>query len=422
MEENKPQKETVSKADAKKNETESKTQTLKDTKTKAFSTEFNPGINSLKNRFPNTLNLTDISQRNNSKAITLLEEMAEGSPLHLTKSFADIPIRTFTKENYAQWPHIDYGISTITQQLNLQDEITGLKKKMADLIKSSEVDKADKKKIATDFKLLQSELLVKEKINHIIPRICEAGRELLFKSDAFKALFADARSCQSVVVSIDIRRSTELMLKARKPELFAKFITELTQKLSSIIISNYGVFDKFTGDGILAFFPDFYSGKNSLYFALKAAEECHQAFREHYNNSRSCFNVFIKDAGLGIGVDYGQVTLVNTNNELTVVGIPVVYACRMSGAKAGDTILNQPALELAEELYSTQIKVIETEINIKNEGTAVAYKLEINEKGLTIGKPDWQELIKEYGPPVDIPKVTTRKKQIIKKAKKNIKK
>ena len=135
------------------------------------------------------------------------------------------------------------------------------------------------------------------------------------------------------------------MLKARKPELFSEFVTELTTALSNVVINNFGVFDKFTGDGILAFFPKFYSGESAILRAVKAAQECHEVFTNHYFNCRKNFNVFIKDVGLGIGMDYGEVSLVNSRNELTVVGIPVVYACRMSSALAGDTLLNQPALE-----------------------------------------------------------------------------
>lgn len=313
-------------------------------------------------------------------------------------------------------PYIPLTTNSFSEQLGLQEEINTLKRRMSELAKSADAEKADKKKIAEDFRKLQSELIVKEKINHIVPRICEEGRHLLFKSDEFKALFADARPCNAVVVSIDIRRSTELMLKARKPELFAKFITELSQKLSRVIIGNYGVFDKFTGDGILAFFPDFYSGKDAMFFALKAAQECHEVFTQHYNESRDCFNVFIKSAGLGIGVDYGQVTLVNTNNELTVVGIPVVYACRMSGADAGNTILNQPAKEHVENTYKNQTKISETEINIKNEGVAVAYKVEINDRALKIEKPNWESMMNKNKKAVKKP---ARKMAVNKKRKRS---
>ena len=84
-------------------------------------------------------------------------------------------------------------------------------------------------------------------------------------------------------------------------------------------------------------------------------------------------------------MDYGTVTLVNKRNELTVVGIPVVYACRMSSAKAGETLLNQPAKEEIVRLCDNYIKVSETEIEIKNEG------VEIHKGTFDIKVPDWLE-------------------------------
>lgn len=279
--------------------------------------------------------------------------------------------------------------SNFDKQLSLEQEITDLKVKLHQTINDLSEATSDKEKKIEELNKLKEELQSKEKINHILPRICEEAKQKLLTEEIFRQRFADSKSCESVVISIDIRRSTELMLKARTPELFSKFITELSQKLSEVIISNLGVFDKFTGDGILAFFPKFYSGELAILRAIKAAGECHKIFEEHYKNSRVCFNVFIKDVGLGIGVDYGTVSLVNTRNELTVVGIPVVYACRMSGAKAGETLLNQPAKEEVEQFNQSFFKITESEINIKNEGNALAYKIEILKDDIDLKKPDW---------------------------------
>lgn len=285
--------------------------------------------------------------------------------------------------------------SSIDKQLALEQEINDLKKKLRTSFNELNQVTFDKENKIEELRTLKEELQSKEKINHILPRICEEARQKLLTDVEFRNKFQDAKSCDSVVVSIDIRRSTELMLKARRPELFSKFITELSQKLSEVILTNYGVFDKFTGDGILAFFPKFYSGEHAIIRALKAADECHTVFNEHYKKSRECFNVFIKDVGLGIGIDFGTVTLVNTRNELTVVGIPVVYACRMGGAKAGDTLLNQPAKEEITRLCNNYIKVSETEIIIKNEGTALAYKIEIHKSSFDVPKPNWANFNEE---------------------------
>lgn len=285
-------------------------------------------------------------------------------------------------ENFKKMSDISKSINNpffTERKIDLEYEITQLKRELREKtskLKEEELEKQELKAEKRKLHDLLEELDAKQKINHILPRICEEAGEKLFTDEGFKQRFNNKHAYDTVVLSIDIRRSTELMLKARKPELFSKFITELSEKLSKIIIDNYGIFDKFTGDGILAFFPKFYSGEKAIVRALKASQECHQIFKEHYWNSRACFNVFVKDVGLGIGVDYGNVTLVNTNNELTVVGIPVVYACRMSSAKAGDTLLNQPAKEELIRQYQHNLKIVESEINIKNEGLTLAYKVE----------------------------------------------
>jgi class 3 adenylate cyclase len=287
--------------------------------------------------------------------------------------------------------------STLDNQLKLADEINDLRKKLKKSAEDLKDAKADRENKITEFEKLKAELTAKEKTNHILSRISEDGRKKLLESEPFHKLFKNSSKYDTVVVAIDIRRSTELMLKARTPELFSKFITELSFKLSQIIIANYGIFDKFTGDGIMAFFPKFYSGNEAIIRALKASKECHLLFKEHYNNSKECFNVFIKDVGLGIGIDFGNVTLVNTQSELTVVGIPVVYACRFSGAKAGETLLNQPAKEEIMKLCPTTATFNEGEINIKNEGVALGYNVSLNEAAFDVPKPNWDELITEYG-------------------------
>ena len=67
----------------------------------------------------------------------------------------------------------------------------------------------------------------------------------------------------------------------------------------------------------------------------------------------------------------------------------------MGGAKAGDTLLNQPAKEEITRLCNNYIKVSETEIIIKNEGTALAYKIEIHKSSFDVPKPNWANFNEE---------------------------
>ena len=179
------------------------------------------------------------------------------------------------------------------------------------------------------------------------------------------------------------------MLKARDPAGFAQFLIELAGALKNAILENNGVFEKFTGDGILAYFPEHFSGKDAGYFALKAATECHALFEELYRANRNRFNSVIKNTGLGIGIDNGEVHTMVVSGEFAVVGTPVVYACRMAGAEAGQTLLNQGAFESIARRYESICALEETEIEIKHEGPTVAYRVTLNGKPFNPHLPLW---------------------------------
>lgn len=211
----------------------------------------------------------------------------------------------------------------------------------------------------------------------------------LLSDDEFVDKFQQS-NCPAFVASIDIRRSTELMLKARDPERFAEFVNRLCHTLKNIVWKYHGIFDKFTGDGILAFFPKFYSGEDACYLALKAAEECHAAFESIYREHRRCFDSVLNDTGLGIGIDYGEVQLVRQLGTITVVGKAVVYACRLGGAPPGRTYLNQRAYEEATTSLKDICDFPEEEIEIKHEGKMLAYHVKL--RGIekqTVCQPDW---------------------------------
>jgi class 3 adenylate cyclase len=272
-------------------------------------------------------------------------------------------------------------VETDKRVQELEYETVALKREINDLLGAKEQVTKLKEKI--------HEFEKNQRLQHLLSRVNEKARKKLLESEDFRKLF-EQENPKAVIVSIDIRRSTELMLKAREPKLFAKFITTLClESLAGIIIENYGIFDKFTGDGILAFFPDFYSGKDSAYWAIKAADECHQCFKKLYRENRSSFNSVLSDVGLGIGIDYGSVHIVQQQSAVTVIGTPVVYACRLSSAKAGDTLLNQPAYEITSKNHGEFVSFQEIEIEIKHEGKMLAYLANISKNTYSPKIPDW---------------------------------
>ena len=314
--------------------------------------------------------------------------------------------------------------TSAVEQQKVDDEINGLKKERVELLEElrdskKQLDSAKKKldegtkakqdvaqiKMEYDLQVKEyeakisafedktNELLRNERLNHIRGCVNEDARILLKESEDFRKLFEETSSCDSFVLAIDLRRSTDLMLKARSPKLFSKFIISLCEGLHTIIVRNYGIFEKFTGDGVLAFFPDFYSGKDSGLLAIRTSTECHSFFMKHYYNHRACFNSVLNDVGLGIGIDFGNINMVKLNQALSIVGTPVVYACRMSGAKANQTLANQPAYEMLSGKYSQYLTIIETYLDIKHEGQTLAYDIKQSKPDMEAVNPDWTKSI-----------------------------
>ena len=230
----------------------------------------------------------------------------------------------------------------------------------------------------------------KEALLYILSRINQDAGTVLLASDALQGHFRDEKPLEAYVMSVDIRRSTDLMLKARTAKAYAGFITGLCNILKEIVIAHHGVFDKFTGDGILAFFPKFYTGEDAGFRAVLAAADCHTAFAAHYERHRNTFVAVAKRVGLGIGIDRGDVHLVQVADGLTVVGTPVVYACRMGATPANTTLLNQPAYEEISRKYSEHCVLVETEFDVKHEGPVVAYGVVANGKVFEFPDPGWK--------------------------------
>lgn len=249
------------------------------------------------------------------------------------------------------------------------------------------------KKVEDVNKLRQTieELNRKREIQHLLDSVSSDAHDEIESSEDFRKRFGSDQEVSAFVVSVDIRRSTELMLKARSPKLFADFITTLCNDLERIFKVNCAVVDKFTGDGILAFFPEFFSGDDAGYFALRSARMANEAFEKRYNEFRSSFTSVLRDVGLGTGIDYGKVHLVRMAGALTIVGQPVVYACRLGGAPAGSVLLNQPAYEVVNEKYPHLTVIEETAINIKSEGALICYDVQLASKKFDPAMPSWMK-------------------------------
>ncbi|HPQ54682.1 MAG TPA: hypothetical protein PK253_15630 [Spirochaetota bacterium] len=323
--------------------------------------------------------------------------------IRVLDDLSKINLNAFLKKNIFRNPPFPDFNKNMETQFDLESQISELRKR----IKSRTIELTDALRIRNrDDELIArlrgdiEELQLKEKLKFLISRVNEDAVQKLFDSEDFIKLFHSQTECNAVVVSMDIRRSTELMLQARSPELYAEFITSLTTKLSDAVITEYGIFEKFTGDGVLCFFPEFYSGNDAMLLALKSAAACHAIFSDHYREYSGCFSTSLGDTGLGIGIDYGTIHMATINNELSIVGSPVVYACRFSSAPSGKTYLTEHAKAFTENKYGDAITLSIETIHIKHEENAAAYNLVLVPESLNPGIPDWDALIRQFSPSV----------------------
>lgn len=280
------------------------------------------------------------------------------------------------------------SISLSKSVLQYETEISKLRNEIIILRENSQTKSAD-----LENKIL--ELTAKLELGYLLSQVNEEAQQLLLSSDEFKLKFQTKQNHPAFVISIDIRRSTDLMLNARSSEDFEIFISDLCNQFTKVILDNFGVFDKFTGDGIIAFFPEFFSGEDAGLLALKSAKECHEIFNSHYLQYRSIFKVVLKEVGLGIGIDYGNAYIVCYNHAYTAIGEPVVYACRMSGTPFGTVALNQPAFGEISKKYNEFYLFEESSIEVKHIGVLLTYLVTQKNIDIKISKPKWIPLKNE---------------------------
>ncbi|MEO5372851.1 MAG: hypothetical protein H7840_01085 [Alphaproteobacteria bacterium] len=150
----------------------------------------------------------------------------------------------------------------------------------------------------------------------------------------------------TITVSLDLRRSTLAMEKAANPGMFAMWLNVMVAVLRALVHRHMGVFDKFTGDGIIAhFLPEDLKKVDHKEKAMLAAVACADEMVVAVDYLLKSLRPFLRyncrafGAGIGIAMDRAYWRM-DSRHHLIVVGAGVVDACRMSSATdAGDIFL-----------------------------------------------------------------------------------
>ncbi len=152
------------------------------------------------------------------------------------------------------------------------------------------------------------------------------------------------KQISAIVMAADIRRSTFLMKEAVSERTYGDILGDFIESSKRGINERGGWFDKFTGDGFLAYWPYSPDSSDGLFATgikvLRLAESLLQMFNfqvipQLRANSRN----FPRSAGLSIGIDAGHVRLLTIAGDLTIVSPTVVGAVRMVSAAAPSEVL-----------------------------------------------------------------------------------
>jgi len=158
-------------------------------------------------------------------------------------------------------------------------------------------------------------------------------------------LLKKASADQSIVVVGDIKRLQDLMTYAMNPASFSSFIHEFIEHTRILVDEYMGIFDKFTGNGFVAYFSKAICDITNLDMV-----DCFVNFvRDETVFAADLFGKWGKTVrklptdplGLSIGADTGRVEFQDLVSQLVVVGEPMIWSWRLAGmGSPGEIMVN----------------------------------------------------------------------------------
>lgn len=184
---------------------------------------------------------------------------------------------------------------------------------------------------------------------------------------------------ETLVVVADIRRSQDLITYGLSPKIYREQIMGFLTEVKKILHENYGIFDRFTGDGFVAYFNEFACGLGKRDYYEMTLDACHkiQSFSAGYFDKWSGLirKIPIEPIGLSIGVDCGSIDFKDFDGQLFAIGEACVWATRMCNAgKKGDIVFNNiPFHRICS--YGTEGFSEEIDATTKNGETFKAFRI-----------------------------------------------
>lgn len=151
------------------------------------------------------------------------------------------------------------------------------------------------------------------------------------------------------VLFADIRGFTRFT-ERNTAEHVIETLNRIYQTLSKVVFDHQGTFDKYLGDGFMAFYGAPVSGVDDAKRAVDTALEMQRLFRD----LRKTSGKDLKELGLGIGLHSGEAVVGNIGSDklmdYTVIGDVVnVAKWLQEQAEGGQILLSQTTYEMAHE-------------------------------------------------------------------------
>ena len=215
-------------------------------------------------------------------------------------------------------------------------------------LQSQEIDDIP---ICTDFSKPFIEKVLKGQ--QIAPRLEDKSEEFLQSLESDKLTFA--------IISLDVVGSTALSISLN-PSTYANLISVVLWKLSAIIPKFHGHVLKYTGDGLIAYFPEpGFITKNDL------AVDCAVALRRViYKGLDTIFKEFgCPPIEVRIGIDTGEAFIKiigdpSTKQHKDIIGAVVSLAAKIQAVtKPGEIYMGETTCRNLHNMWKENIELVE---------------------------------------------------------------
>ncbi len=193
--------------------------------------------------------------------------------------------------------------------------------------------------------------------------------------DDLESILSNSRS---IAVVGDIRKSQDLMTYSSSSDYFSKMMLDFMANTRKFTRDNYGIFDKFTGDGFLVYFNEEIcklANSNFIECFINFTVAQLEYSKSHFNNwVKSIRKIPPGSCGLTIGADIGIIDFKEIDGHLFAIGDTIVWSNRVCNAgNSNEIIVNNI---LYSELIENKDISFETLESVTKAGESfVAYKM-----------------------------------------------